>query len=374
MPEILETAESYLKALVAPNAIVIDRDSAVLQWALSGLGERQLLGLRLSREWGGAGVSASTFNQFQELVAQYSGALAFLQTQHQSAGAMLLHSKNEALKQAYLPQMSTGQKLVGIGFSHLRRSPPSLQAEIVSDGYRLNGTVPWVTGFGYFQTFLAAAALPDGCAVFGMVPFKDRSTAPAASGIAKSNQVADGFIRFSEPFSLAAMTATNTVQAEFENWFLADEQVVVVRPPRWIEANDRRNVLRPAFLPLGCARAGLEIVAASRKRETLTFIDETLQQLDGELTTCRDRILQLQTQPTVDFAQALAARSHAIDLAVRCAQAAIAVSSGAANSAEHPAQRVYREALVWMVSGQTPPLMAATLNCLTSDTSPNVEE
>jgi len=30
--------------------------------------------------------------------------------------------------------------------------------------------VPWVTGFGLFQEFIAAA-LPDGQAVFGVVPF-----------------------------------------------------------------------------------------------------------------------------------------------------------------------------------------------------------
>jgi len=33
---------------------------------------------------------------FQELVARYSGALAFLQTQHQSAAAMLVQSQNES--------------------------------------------------------------------------------------------------------------------------------------------------------------------------------------------------------------------------------------------------------------------------------------
>jgi hypothetical protein len=31
--------------------------------------------------------------------------------------------------------------------------------------------VPWVTGFGLFQEFIVAAVLPDGGAVFGLVPF-----------------------------------------------------------------------------------------------------------------------------------------------------------------------------------------------------------
>lgn len=46
---------------------------------------------------------------------------------------------------------------------------------------------------------------------------------------------------------------------------------------------------------------------------------------------------------------------------LRCANAAITVSSGAANYQDHPAQRVYREALVFAVSGQTTAVMEATL-------------
>jgi hypothetical protein len=54
-------------------------------------------------------------------------------------------------------------------------------------------------------------------------------------------------------------------------------------------------------------------------------------------------------------------RSWAINLAQRCASAAVTVSSGAANYRYHAAQRVYREALVFTVSGQTTAVMEATL-------------
>ena len=57
-------------------------------------------------------------------------------------------------------------------------------------------------------------------------------------------------------------------------------------------------------------------------------------------------------------------RAWAIDLAARAAHAAVTASSGAANSLEHPAQRIYREALVYTVSAQTTPIMEATLRRL----------
>ena len=60
------------------------------------------------------------------------------------------------------------------------------------------------------------------------------------------------------------------------------------------------------------------------------------------------------------FEENLQLRSWAINLAGRSAQAAVTVSSGAANYKHHAAQ-VYREALMFTVSGQTTEIMEATL-------------
>ncbi|HEY9597270.1 MAG TPA: acyl-CoA dehydrogenase family protein, partial [Cyanophyceae cyanobacterium] len=116
---LLEIAESYLREFVAPLASEMDSDSEVLRTALTGMGDRALLALRVPKIWGGAEVSEQNYRRFQQLVPRYSGALAFLQTQHQSAAEMLSRSENESLKQQYLPYMSKGQVLVGVGFSQL---------------------------------------------------------------------------------------------------------------------------------------------------------------------------------------------------------------------------------------------------------------
>src|SRR5690606_34429102 len=100
---------------------------------------------------------------------------------------------NEALKEKYLPKMGNGEFLCGIGFSQLRRpGEPMLKAERVEGGYRLNGTVPWVTGHSFYHAFLIGAALPSGEAVFGVTPFVDS----VAEG---------GEITFEGPMELAAM-------------------------------------------------------------------------------------------------------------------------------------------------------------------------
>ncbi|MCU0547906.1 MAG: acyl-CoA dehydrogenase family protein [Leptolyngbya sp. Prado105] len=118
---LLEIADIYLRETIAPIANQLDEDAEALRSALQGLGDLNLLGLRIPKAYHGAELDNPLFDQFQEQTARFSEALAFLQTQHQSAGEILSKSENEALKQAYLPQMGTGENLVGIGFSHLRR-------------------------------------------------------------------------------------------------------------------------------------------------------------------------------------------------------------------------------------------------------------
>ncbi|MBD2743839.1 acyl-CoA dehydrogenase family protein [Coleofasciculus sp. FACHB-1120] len=346
---LLDIAESYLRKSVAPLATQIDSSSEALREALKGLGERSLLALRVPQERGGSEVSEQTFRIFQELIARYSGALAFLQAQHQSAGGMLATSKNSSLKCQYLPHMSNGEILVGVGFSQLRRQgDPTVKAFPVEGGYHLEGQVPWVTGWGLFQEFIVAATLPDGSAVFGIVPF------------ATSYQEMGGAITFTQPMQLAAMTSTNTVTANLTSWFLPQERVVSVKPAGWIRENDLKNILHQGFFALGCARAGLDILEAAAQTKPNAFISIAFKSLDQELTACSTAI----RHPPKPFADRLQIRAWAIDLAVRCAHAAVTVSSGAANYSHHAAQRVYREALVFTVSGQTTAVMEATLNRL----------
>ncbi|MGJ5672591.1 MAG: cyclase family protein [Nostochopsis sp.] len=350
---VLEIAHSYLLNSVAAKANQIDSDPNTLMQALQGLGDLGLLALRIPHDWGGKEVSEDTFSNFQELVARYSGALAFLQIQHQSAAAMLVASSNFSLKQEYLPRINKGEVLVGIGFSQLRRvGEPLTLAKPVPGGYQLDGVVPWVTGWGIFDDFIIAATLPDGCAVFGVVPFQE------------TYQNSGSKITFTSPAELAAMTSTNTVAANLNNYFLPQEYVVSIKPAGWIHENDKNNVLRATFLTTGCAFAGLDIIKSVVQTKSLPAIAHALTAFQQELNHCRTAIRQAQKNTNIKLSEKLQLRAWTIDLATRIAHAAVTVSSGAANYLHHPAQRVYREALVFTVTGQTNAVMEATLERL----------
>ena len=347
---LLEIAESYLRESVAPVASEIDDNPEALKVALQGMGARSLLALQVPKIWGGAGVSELTFRHFQQLIPRYSGALAFLQTQHQSAGVFLTNTDNESLKGQYLPYLSQGEVLVGIGFSHLRRQgKPMVKAIPVAGGYQIEGKVPWVTGFGFFQDFILGATLPDGRAVYGMLPF------------IKTVQETGGAITFSQPMELGAMSSTNTVTAELTHWFLPKERVVFIKPAGAIHENDQKNVLNHGFHCLGNARAGLDIIEAVYQNKQVPFIKQAFDAFNEELNRCQSAMMAALIPDSQTWEERLQLRAWAINLAQRCATAAVTVSSGAANYRHHAAQRVYREALVFTVSGQTTAVMEATL-------------
>ncbi len=348
--EILLEAEAFFVEHVRPCAAAIDASSEELRKALRGLCDRNLMALRRPEEFGGPAMGERAFREFQEMSARHSGTLSFLMTQHQSAVSMLAKSENEELKLRYLPGMGDGSALLGIGFSQLRRAgQPLLQAEQCSAGYTLTGTVPWVTGWTFYAEYVVGATLPDGRAVFGVAP------------LAESPR----HIRISEPMRLAAMETALTVSVELTDWTLSEENVLFLQPEGWARTNDQINVVLQGYFALGCARAGLDVVLENAEKRSSQSIRTAYVALDQELIACRAKAFEIQNvggDVTTD--EKLRIRAWAIDLAVRCAHAAIASSGGAANSLAHAAQRVYREALVYTVSAQTPEIMEATLERL----------
>lgn len=363
--DVLNEALDYLRTEVAPKAQEIDRDPEALRKALQGLCDRDLMALRRPVDYGGPALGEDDFRTFQQECARTSGALAFLQTQHQSAVGMVARSQNDSLRNDYLPRMGNGERLVGIGFSQLRRSgPPIMRAEETAGGYVLNGHVPWVTGWDFYPEFLVGAILPSGEALFAIAPLQEGMAAESSVGMIP--QTSPSSVRISPVMRLAAMDSANTVTVDFENHFVPVERVVFIQRADWIRYNDQINIALQGHFALGCAQAGLDILKANSEKKPLPFLGEALQSLNEELERCREETRRAQANASEETTQGrLNVRAWAIDLAVRCAHAAVTSSSGAANSVNHPAQRVYREALVFTVSAQTTEIMEATLRRIT---------
>lgn len=342
------SAETFLREWVRPRAGAIDRDASALREALVEMGRRGLLGLRVPSEYGGQGFDPTAFRHFQEASARASGALAFLESQHQSACGLLARSGNAGLKARLLPKMARGEICSGIAFSHLRRpGRPALAAAPERGGYRLEGCLPWVTGWGLFQTCVTAGTLPDGNTIF------------VTHDLAESPE-----LRASPPLDLAAMGVTQTVALEVRGLFIPEANVVDVHPAAWIHENDTIAIALQSPLALGCAQAGIDIVRDEAERKGSATIAEAADRLERELAGCREEAYRAM-ETKEDVARSLNARAAAIELAGRAAHAAVIASAGAGNVVPHPAQRIYREALAFSVLALTDPIQEAALARLT---------
>ena len=349
--KILETAENYLQTIVAPQAAKIAKNPETLKQVLKGMGENQLLALKIPENLGGAGFTERDYSRFQVLIARYSGTLAFLQTQHQSAASMIASSNNKELQQQYLPDMNGGEKLVGVGFSQLRRlGNPIMKAHRIERGYLLEGEIPWITGWNFFDDFIVGATLADGKEVYGMLPLHNQQ------------QSTGGTINLSSPMNLIGMGATNTVSAHIKEWLLEDKQVITIKPPGSIHKKSQKNVLHHGFFAIGCAQAGLDILKTNYEKKQLHFLKKSWQILQTELDDCYEQMLQAIGDD--NYPKKLKLRGWAINLVGRCTHGAVIASSGAANYESHPAGRVYREALLFSISGQTTDVMEESLNYL----------
>ena len=351
----LALLEQYCTDWVSPRSAEIDQSSEALGDAFAGLGARSLLALRVAPEFGGKGLTTLDYWQAQRLLARHSGSLAFLQTQHQSAANFIASGSNDALKQSHLSAMAQGQRCVGVGFSHLRRrGKPCLSATACEGGYKINGSIPWATGFGFFQELVVGATLSDGQSLLALIPFHNQPASdPSASSLICSG-----------PMPLAALGVTGTVEMQLNDWFISDELLIDHKPLGWLEQSDRRNVLKATSFLIGCSEAALEVV-----QQQLSTSDAAWIKLNQAVQNCQQRILDGMAAEA-EYEVQLALRGEAIALCHRCAQAAVIASGGAANLLSHPAQRIYREALVFGVSGQTRDLKAASLTAINNNETP----
>lgn len=348
---ILLQGENFLKKEVFLIADAIDRDSDILKEILDIMNKinPSFFQLKLAKNWGGFDISNLGFYSWQIMIAKYSGALSFLQTQHQSAIAMLSQSKNDIVKAKYLPKITKENQFCGVGFSHLRREgKPSITAIPTEKGYELTGFVPWITGYDIFSYFIIGAILPDGQELYGIMPFQNHD-----------------HLEFSLPMKLSAMNSTNTVTATLNQWFLPSEDVVMIQPYQAIHQKDEENVLAHGFFALGCSLAGLRVLGDNCQKINLAKVTDSYARLKAQTDNLQRKMLDIIIHPNDNFQEKLDLRVQAINLAYRCAIAAIISSKGEANQEYHCANRIYREALVYSVSGQTIPILTDSLATFT---------
>jgi alkylation response protein AidB-like acyl-CoA dehydrogenase len=343
---IVHKVREVAERVLAPRAQRTDQEPGPPIENIRALAETGLLGVSVPARYGGLEVPGEGVRACMEAVAGACGTTAFVLFQHIGTCRQIARCENEALKAGLLPEMATGARFGTLAFSHLRRpGPPALRVEPDRDGFVFDGAAPWLTGWGLARDALLAGTLADGNSIWVMAPLDDTA------------------VEASPPMRLCAASASATVSLTCRGLRVGPERLVKRSTPAQLAADTLRGALSTTPLSLGAATAAVRLVRA-RSGGALTETADSLEREIAEAREAVDRWSDRAEEPGYEE-NALRVRAWCVELGVRAAYAAVIASGGGANGLEHPAQRLYREAMLYGLTGQTRELQAATLGRLT---------
>jgi alkylation response protein AidB-like acyl-CoA dehydrogenase len=321
-----------------PDTMRVDGLDAVPAAHLGALAAEGLYGAAAPTNAGGLGLDLPALGAVTEELVSGCLTTAFVWVQHcgvlrrlvadswvsGAPGAAAAASRGDWIRAACRGKLRGGVALAG-----QIPGPPLLRAQPDGHGWRLDGTVPWVTGWGMVDVLLVAARGPSDSVVTLLMD------AAAIPGLTVSR------------YRLAAVDASVTVKLGFDGVVVPAERFVSQKP------FDPAASLRPEGLRLD---GSLALGVALRCCRLLGRGP-----LDDEVDTCRAR---LDDAITADADAMVQARAAASELALRAA-AALAVYDGSKSvTTDQHAQRLGREALFLMVFGSRPPIKSTLLDRL----------
>ncbi|MGE5828760.1 MAG: acyl-CoA dehydrogenase family protein [Micromonosporaceae bacterium] len=318
-------AEEIADAVLFPAADAVDRADRVPASHLDLFAERGFYGATAPAEAGGFD-DLATVAQLVETLASGCLTTTFVWLQHLSVVRAVAASARPGMAQRWLAPLAHGQRRAGVALAGLRGGTDPLRVCPAEGGFRLDGVVPWVTGWDLVDT-VYIAALDDADVVHYLLV--DAEAGPTVS---------------LRPLELLAVSASRTVNLHLTGHGVPADRLVGTQPyPEWSRSDAPGSALN-GFLALGVARRCARLLGPGP--------------LDDALDRCRAALL------AADSITRPVARAAASELALRAA-AMLAVSTGSrAVLGGNPAQRLWREAGFLLVFGSRPAIRDELLTLL----------
>jgi len=344
----MEYRSNELKGLlpaIAARATMLDRTGDWPEADLRDLGNIGAWRWFVPRIFGGDEIDPFELHVRYEALASASVATALIVSQRDSAVGLIDSAQDSPLRGEILPGMASGELFATIGIAQLTTSQQGgLRATATTGGYRLNGIIPWSTGAAKAKFVFAGANVEDGQQILSVLP----TDLPGVS--------------IGQPMPLVALRSSWTSRIELRNVSLDRRWILRGPVPKALSGRSRGVPLGQAFLALGLCRGALELIRSQdsdRARSLATRLGE-------QLSAVRNRVLELcrSGREADAAAEGPALRANCNDLAVRITQTAVALHKGSALLLDHPAQRLAREAMFFLVWSCPDPVIDCTVNVL----------
>ncbi len=311
-----------------PAAMAVDGAAHVPQSHLDLLATEGLYGLAGPAGYGGLDLDPRSASRIIEILASGCLTTTFVWLQHHGAVRAVRDTAGPAVRERWLKPLCSGSHRAGLALGGALPGPPLLRATQVPGGYLLDGTSPWVTGWGMIDILYTVAR-------------DDRDNVVTALLAASA-----GPTLAAEPMRLVAVTASSTVRLAFNRHFVPADRIIGSVPhSEWL-ARDAMGLRTNGSLALGVAARCCTMIGPGP--------------LDSELRARREA---LDAAPPEAMP---AARAAASELAMRAAAALVTVrGSQSILVSEHP-QRLAREALFLLVFGSRPAIKESLTGLLTA--------
>ena len=318
-----------LDALDHALATLADRTAVEGPWrsgAFAALARSGMLAAFVPRDAGGTGATEADLVGPLVAIAERCLTTALAVTQW-AAAVRIIAGGTPSVRDGCLPPLARGEAFTTVGISHLTTSrrhlaTPAVTAVRTGDTWRLDGLCPWVTGADACDTIVTGAATTDAGQMFFVVP-------TAAAGVTIDPPMAMLALSGSRTSAvrLAGVTATHAIAAP-------------------TAAAARTGGLSTSALAIGAARASTAVIA--REAEARPALAPIATGLEREVEGLTAR-LAVAARDGVETGERDRLRADANGLVVRAAQAALTASKGAGFVAGHPAERLVRESLFFLV-------------------------
>jgi alkylation response protein AidB-like acyl-CoA dehydrogenase len=328
--DIFAVARELADEVLFPDAMRVDRLDVLPAAHLDAFAKAGLYGAPAPADAGGLGLDLPKVSRVVEELASGCLAATFVLIQHfRLVMTLAADGAPPTIRDRWLASACQGRTRGGIALTGLIPGPPQLCAKPAEGGWRLDGTAPWVTGWGLVDLVQVVARGPDDTVVTLIMD------AAAQPGLTVTRQ------------RLAAVDASVTVRLGFDG--------VVIPRERFVDQVrfDPAVSVQPAGLRLNGSLA----LGLARRCGLLLGPGP----LDDEVTACRERLdaaLETGPGPIAD------ARAAASELALRATAALAVRDGGRAVAVDQHAQRLAREAVFLLVFGSRPGIKSALLQLL----------
>ena len=329
MTDPVAIAHDIAENLLFPAALSTDRADLVALENLDALADAGLYGMFGPVETGGSAADLVTAGAVVEQLASgcLTTALVWLQ-HHGLVGNLLLG--DSPLREAWLPELCSGERRSGIVFAGLLPGPATLQAVRIDGGWRLDGTAPWVSGWGRID-------IDDR----GQEGLEETVATVAISDLDDARLTACRH-------ELAVLDASGTVRLSFDGVTVEDSHLLSIASYQ-PGATNALSLRLNGSLALGVASRCISLLGqdASLAAEHGAQLDETRSMLDS-----------------ADDHGIAAARAAASAFAHKAAATLLVHTGSHSIELDSHAQRLAREAMFLMVFGSRPPIRSALLSQL----------